>query len=135
MNSPAPLIAIMFIYLWFVLKAGPQYMRHREPFTLVTTIKVYNIFQVIACARFVKKFHALGFNFRFTWQCVNELKAGFEEETYNEMWWFLMLRSFELIETVFFVLRKRQKQVSALHVYHHLSTMVLLWLYLKYSAG
>jgi hypothetical protein len=56
-------------------------------------------------------------------------------ETRKKLWWFLMLRLGELIETVFFVLRKKQSQVSALHIYHHISTATLLWLYFKYNAG
>lgn len=135
MGSPFPFLAVFAFYLWFVLKAGPNFMKNRQPFNLSTTIKAYNIFQIVACFWFVTNFHHLGFSFRFTWKCVNKLKPGYEEETHRQMWWFVMLRTVELIETVFFVLRKKQNQVSALHVYHHISTVVLLWLYLKYSAG
>ncbi|XP_070505842.1 very long chain fatty acid elongase F-like, partial [Chironomus tepperi] len=48
---------------------------------------------------------------------------------------FIILRLSELLETVFFVLRKKFKQVSMLHVYHHISTVVLLWIFLLYSGG
>lgn len=47
----------------------------------------------------------------------------------------MMLRLIELIETVIFVLRKKQNQVSPLHIYHHISTVVLLWSFLKYSSS
>lgn len=135
MGSPFTLMVALAVYLWFVVSLGPKLMRNRSPFDLSFTIKAYNIFQVAACFWFVFKFHYLGFSFRYTWKCVDELLPGLEDATYDQMWWFLVLRAFELIETIFFVLRKKWKQISLLHVYHHLSTIVLLWLHFKYSAG
>lgn len=51
------------------------------------------------------------------------------------MWWMYMLKIVELVETVFFVLRKKQNQVSALHVYHHVSMVLLAWIGVKYFPG
>ncbi|CRK92018.1 CLUMA_CG005598, isoform A [Clunio marinus] len=135
MTTPTPLILFITLYLYCVLKIGPAFMNNRKPFSLLKVIRVYNIFQVLACAWFVFKFHSHGFTFRNIWRCVDSLKKGSEIKTMNCMWWFLMLRAFELIETVFFVLRKKQNQVSTLHLYHHISTLALLWLYFKYSSG
>lgn len=39
----------------------------------------------------------------------------------------------EFLDTIFFVLRKRNRQVSFLHVYHHSVTMYFSWLFLKYT--
>jgi elongation of very long chain fatty acids protein 7 len=41
----------------------------------------------------------------------------------------------ELLDTVFFVLRKKQSQVTFLHVYHHSCTMFFSWAYLKFLPG
>lgn len=46
-----------------------------------------------------------------------------------------LLKLVELVETVFFVLRKKQNQVSKLHVYHHVSTVSLAWIMVKYNGG
>lgn len=51
------------------------------------------------------------------------------------MWWMYMLKIVELSETVFFVLRKKQNQVSSLHVYHHVSMVLLAWIGVKYFPG
>lgn len=135
MGSPLPLIVTLAIYLWLVIGAGPKLMQNRNSLDISSVIKVYNIFQVAACTWFVYKFHNLGFSFRNTWKCFDDLKPGFEDVTHKQMWWFLMLRTFELIETIFFVLRKKWNQVTVLHLYHHMSTITLLWLHFKYSAG
>uniref|UniRef100_A0A1B0CFB3 Elongation of very long chain fatty acids protein n=2 Tax=Lutzomyia longipalpis TaxID=7200 RepID=A0A1B0CFB3_LUTLO len=50
----------------------------------------------------------------------------------NITWFVMMCKVIELVDTVFFVLRKKQKQVSVLHVYHHASTLFLCWLAVKY---
>lgn len=135
LKTPFPLITILAVYLWVVLKTGPAFMKNRKPYNISAIIQFYNIFQVAACIYFVTKFCELGFSFKNTWKCVDDLSSGREDETFNRMWWFLMLRILELVETVFFILRKKQSQISALHIYHHISTIVLLWLYFKYSAG
>lgn len=135
MKTPFPFIGIFAVYSVIVLKLAPTYMKNRKPLNITKIIQLYNIFQISACTYFVVKFHDLGFSFQNTWKCENKLVSGRENETFIVLWWFIMLRTLELVETVFFILRKKQNQVSALHIYHHISTIVLLWLFLKYSAG
>nr|XP_012154372.1 PREDICTED: elongation of very long chain fatty acids protein 7-like [Megachile rotundata] len=47
-------------------------------------------------------------------------------------WWYFVGKIIELLDTVFFVLRKKQNQVTFLHVYHHTMTSVFSWCYLKF---
>lgn len=47
----------------------------------------------------------------------------------------MILRILELSETVFFVLRKKQNQLTFLHVYHHVSSILIFWIFFKYSGG
>ncbi|XP_011705586.1 PREDICTED: elongation of very long chain fatty acids protein 4-like [Wasmannia auropunctata] len=51
---------------------------------------------------------------------------------FNIIWWLLLLKLFDYVETCVFVLRKKQNQVSTLHVYHHVSNVTFGWFYLKY---
>lgn len=50
-------------------------------------------------------------------------------------WWYFFSKIVELLDTVFFVLRKKQSQVTFLHVYHHFITAFFSWGYLKYLPG
>lgn len=53
----------------------------------------------------------------------------------NWMWWAMFLKIPELMETVFFVLRKKNNQASFLHVYHHIINFSVMWIAVKYVAG
>lgn len=131
MASPKPLLMTIAIYLLFVIKIGPLYMRDRKPMELKNFIRAYNVFQVIACSYFVKTFVDRGVNFKNTWQCIHHNPYD-TPEAVKIGCMFIMLRIIEFIETVMFVLRKKQNQVSSLHIYHHISTVVLLWLFFNY---
>lgn len=50
-------------------------------------------------------------------------------------WWTLLVKIIDLVETFVFVLRKKDRQISFLHVYHHVTTVLLLWIAVKYFPG
>ncbi|CAO1420817.1 unnamed protein product [Diamesa tonsa] len=138
MSSPYPIVIILSAYLWFVFKAGPQMMANRKAINLKWIIICYNICQIIACSLIVERAHTFGFSFRNTWKCINNTNAPYNSNMIGVFKWTffaVMVRIAELLETIFFVLRKKQNQVSILHVYHHTSTILLLWIFTKYSSG
>lgn len=49
--------------------------------------------------------------------------------------WTLILKTIDLIETGVFVLRKKNNQISVLHVYHHISTVLVTFMCAKYFPG
>lgn len=134
MGSPAPLVLTFVFYLFFVLSVGPRFMQDRKAYKLSGFIRSYNVFQVIACMFFVEWSVNRGTTYKSTWRCTeNQIDPRLVMELCEHTWYFMILRMIELVETVIFVLRKKQNQVSALHIYHHMSTIVLLWIFLKYS--
>jgi elongation of very long chain fatty acids protein 1 len=134
MSSPTPLAVIFLTYFILVSKIGPRFMENRKPMKLTGFTRAYNLYQVIVCAYFIHWGSKKGVTLRETWQC---LKINPESEYFSDIcihfWYFIIFRMSEFIETIVFVLRKKQNQVSVLHIYHHISTVVLLWLYLKFS--
>lgn len=131
------LLAVFGIYLWLVLVFGPEFMKNREPYNVTLLIRLYNAFQVFACSAFVIRAHQLGLSFKYLWQCERflwlsdlnrlELRIGF--------WMFLLLRIVEFVETIFFVVRKKQKQASFLHIFHHIGSVLMAWLFIVSGAG
>lgn len=51
------------------------------------------------------------------------------------VWIYYMAKIIELLDTVFFVLRKKTSQVSFLHVYHHTLMPICAFIGVKYLAG
>lgn len=45
-----------------------------------------------------------------------------------------MLKILDYVETCVFILRKKNNQVSGLHLYHHVSTLLFSWIGVRYFA-
>ncbi|CAG7786302.1 unnamed protein product, partial [Allacma fusca] len=50
-------------------------------------------------------------------------------------WWFFFSKIIDTFDTIFFILRKKNSQVTFLHVYHHGSMILNWWLGAKYTPG
>lgn len=48
---------------------------------------------------------------------------------------YFLLKLIDLMDTVFFVLRKKTNQISFLHLYHHTGMVILTWNATKFFAG
>ncbi|KYN02229.1 Elongation of very long chain fatty acids protein 4 [Cyphomyrmex costatus] len=80
-------------------------------------------------------FHDRGFTpSEFTVNLANGSEKWRERdvEMFNLIWMLIFVKLFDYVETVVFVLRKKQNQVSGLHVYHHISNVIFIWYYLTY---
>lgn len=136
MGSPYPLLLIIAGYVLFVCKIGPAYMKHREAFDLKNVSRIYNSWQILACSVFIYVTLTHGYTLAYIWRCSapDEIPMVEKKGIIFLGWLFVMLRMSEFFETVIFVLRKKQSQVSFLHVYHHVTVILLLWITAKYSA-
>ncbi|CAL1678646.1 unnamed protein product [Lasius platythorax] len=132
-SSPFPLMLIIFGYLYFVLYAGPRYMEDRPPYKLKTFISLYDLIQILANLWMVQEHISFGWFSKYGIICSGQ-PPDFPNtlKMFSSIWWLFLLKIFDLIETCLFVLRKKQNQVSNLHVYHHVSNIFFAWLYLKY---
>ncbi|XP_058810232.1 elongation of very long chain fatty acids protein 4-like isoform X2 [Phymastichus coffea] len=131
-------IYVMFAgYLYFVLRCGPRFMEKRPAYSLKTFIKYYNIFQIVYNAWIVYScvkyglFSDIGFGCVF----VDRSTTGVPMDLANLFYWVLLLKIIDMVETVVFVLRKKQRQVSFLHVYHHISTIYITQMSVKFYPG
>ncbi|KAI8428754.1 hypothetical protein MSG28_007438 [Choristoneura fumiferana] len=107
-KSPGPVLMIVALYLLFVLKLGPAFMRKRPAFKLTGTLFAYNAIQVVISLYLVQK-----------------VVFG--------IWLYFAAKVSELLDTVFFILRKKDSQVTFLHLYHHSIMVIGSWGFFKYS--
>ncbi|KAG4079957.1 hypothetical protein HA402_006269 [Bradysia odoriphaga] len=137
MSNPFPTIAILTVYLYFILKWGPNYMRDRKPFNLDTLMIVYNIIQIIACCLLLKQAwtHAYAKGYSLFCEPVDFSMNPDSIEVARGCHAYFLLKIADLLDTVFFVLRKKDNQVSFLHMYHHTGMVALTWTATKFLPG
>uniref|UniRef100_A0A1A9V750 Elongation of very long chain fatty acids protein n=2 Tax=Glossina TaxID=44049 RepID=A0A1A9V750_GLOAU len=137
MSSPGPVLTIVMIYLLFVLKIGPALMKNRKPYNLKTVMIVYNAFQVCysiwMCRRSWRESRITDTLLSKKCEILRTREQSLD--LYSGAWFYFFSKIIDLLDTTFFVLRKKQSQVSFLHVYHHTVTATFSWMYLKYAPG
>lgn len=137
-SNPLPIMLIMYLYHRFVKSWGPAYMANREPYNLKKVIVVYNIVQIILSSYIAIECLTLVYlpGYYSMWcQKINYDDTELERKVVRRVWAYYMVKVLDLVDTIFFVLRKKFNHVSFLHVYHHLGMCLLGFVGTKYVAG
>lgn len=136
-GTPGPLFTILGTYLYFCLYAGPKYMKDRKPFELKNTLIIYNIVQVILSVILVIEGLEGGWRKHYNYRCqpVDYTRNPIAMRMARAVWLYYMCKITELLDTVFFVLRKKQRQITFLHLYHHTLMPICGLIGIKYFAG
>ncbi|XP_034827564.1 very long chain fatty acid elongase AAEL008004-like [Maniola hyperantus] len=136
--SPVPVLTIMFLYHQFVRYWGPAFMANRPAYKLKNVIILYNIVQIflsgllaVQCLRWL---YLPGY-YSLWCQKINYEDTEVERMVIDYVWLYYFIKIVDLLDTVFFVLRKKFSQVSFLHVYHHLGMCLLGYIGTKYVPG
>jgi len=137
MSSPVPILSLTLLYLSSVY-LGTAYMRTRPAFSLKPLIMAYNAALVglsaYMCSEFILSIASIP-NFSFSCQPVDYSSAPEALRLARVNWWFFFSKVIELFDTIFFVLRKKNNQVSFLHVYHHSTAVGIWWVATKFAPG
>lgn len=137
MESPVNMSAILLGYLFFVLYAGPKFMANRKPFQLKEAMIVYNLSLVALSVYIVYEFLMSGWLTGYTWRCdpcdYSDSPQGLRMA--RVAWLFLFSKFIELMDTVFFVLRKKDGQITFLHIFHHSFMPWTWWWGVSYAPG
>ncbi|KAL9978567.1 hypothetical protein ACROYT_G016100, partial [Oculina patagonica] len=136
--TPTPTIALVAIYL-LIVKIGPKVMENRKAFSLRKLLIVYNFALVLLSAWMVYEFIASVLdipNFNLLCQPVSYVRDDPRLTRLARVCYIYYLSKFvEYLDTFFFILRKKNNQVTFLHVYHHASMCVLWWMVCKWIPG
>ncbi|XP_075971069.1 very long chain fatty acid elongase 7-like [Anticarsia gemmatalis] len=119
--SAFQMIGILSTYLYFCTKLGPRLMRDIKPFDLRRVIFFYNLFQIYISS-YIMYLGVKGgwFNgYSFTCQPIDWTENEKSRTMLNAFWWYTVVKLIDLMDTVFFVLRKKDRQISFLHLFHH----------------
>ncbi|NXJ83926.1 ELOV4 protein, partial [Trogon melanurus] len=135
-HSPLP-ITLLFAFYLSVVALGPFYMRKRKPLKLRALLIAYNLTMMTLSSYMFYEFlvtSVLG-NYSYLCQPVDYSRSELGMRMARVCWWFFFSKVIELLDTVFFILRKKQEQVTFLHVYHHGSMLFNWWSGVKYVPG
>ncbi|XP_059053194.1 elongation of very long chain fatty acids protein 4-like [Achroia grisella] len=136
MRNPWPGLVIIGIYLLAVFKWLPEYMKKRAAYDLRVVIAIYNVIQIIGCMYIVYQSLVLGWlnHYRFVCQPVDH-GPNSVEYAWKVCYLYFVIKMMDLLDTVFFILRKKQNQVTFLHVYHHFGMVMVAWGMVKWVPG
>ncbi|KAK8761004.1 hypothetical protein V5799_027729 [Amblyomma americanum] len=100
-------------------------MKNRKPYDGIKPFVIlYNACNVVLNTYFMVTFLSktyVGGGYSFICQGINfEARDENTMSMLNLLWWYLLVRISDFLDTVFFVLRKKYSHVSFLHVVHHM---------------
>ncbi|KAK0052067.1 elongation of very long chain fatty acids protein 4 [Biomphalaria pfeifferi] len=141
LDSPDKMLAMIGLYL-FTVWQGPRWMVPYKPWNIKTTIIVYNFAMVILSSYISLSsvygiYNAGGYSIF----CDEMEKYQFDDASGMKYfyvrvgWLFFISKLIEFLDTIFFVVRKKNNQITFLHVYHHATMTVFTWLGVKFLPG
>ncbi|XP_076440355.1 very long chain fatty acid elongase 7-like isoform X3 [Babylonia areolata] len=136
MDSPLPSFVICLAYFIFVA-LGPSIMKDRKPIEMRRVLVVYNIAMVGMSTFCFVEFLLSGWLAGYTLGCqpVDYSYSPQALRMARVCWWFYFSKFIELLDTVFFIMRKKFSQVTFLHVFHHGIMPISWWFGVKLVPG
>jgi len=135
--TPWPTLCLMALYL-VIVKIGPKMMENRKAWELREVLIVYNFGLVLLSGYMLYEFIASilsmpGFNL---WcEQVKYEDDPRQIRLARVIYIYYLSKFVEYFDTFFFILRKKNNQITFLHVYHHATMCLLWWMVCKWIAG
>lgn len=133
-SGPWHVIALTSVYLYFVKSLGPRLMKNRQPFDLRNVMIFHNTFLVLLNGIGLLIAMA-GTNFgAITLECkpFNPDSSDSTDQILLYLGYTYYISKFiDFLDTIYFVLRKKDSHVTGLHVFHH--TMMPFWCYIFFK--
>ncbi|GFT43131.1 elongation of very long chain fatty acids protein 4 [Nephila pilipes] len=123
-----------FLYVLFVKRLGPSFMKDRKPFDLRTLMIVYNFCIVFAYSASLILLICLSFVSGAVQKLCEPTVITRENYTYwaaTAGWVIYVLKYVEYCDTIFFVLRKKNHLITNLHVIHHAALPIIGWIFIR----
>lgn len=119
------LASLFMAYVYVVKIGGPRFMKGRKPYDgIKPVVIIYNACMVVLNACFMTAFLSrtyMGGGYSLFCQGIDyEARDHITMSLLNLMWWYSLVRIADFLDTLFFVLRKKDSHVSFLHVAHHI---------------
>lgn len=132
-DSPAPTVVYTLIYL-FIVWIGPKMMAKRKAFRLKWLLIPYNLCMAALNYYIAVQLLTASFRLRYSYICepCRQKYTPDELQITNAVWWYYFSKLLEFCDTFFFILRKKDQQLTFLHVYHHATMFSFWWIGIKW---
>ncbi|XP_015911280.1 very long chain fatty acid elongase 4 [Parasteatoda tepidariorum] len=136
MQSPFPTVMLIVLYLCSV-HYGPQLMRSRQPFEMRWILVFYNFAMTFLNLYIGLELLVCAWKQNYNWACqlVDFSSNPYEVRIAKALWWYYFSKLLEFCDTFFFILRKKNNQLTFLHIYHHSTMFGLWWIGVKWVPG
>lgn len=136
MDSVWPTVYLTISYV-LISNVGPKIMEKRKPYDLKLFMIFYNFSMVLLSIYMWVSILIGAIRRQYNWVCTPVSYSTDEEEVRiaGALWWFYFSKFIEYTDTFIFILRKKNNQISFLHVYHHATMFPLWWIGVKWVAG
>ncbi|KAK2179662.1 hypothetical protein NP493_479g01016 [Ridgeia piscesae] len=138
LDSPWLVWFLSVAYLLFVW-LGPKYLRDKKPFDLRTPMIIHNIALVVFSTYMCIEIFLSTWDGKYDYICapynLQTRENPKELRVAKVLYLHFISKSFELLDTVWMVLRKKDKQVTYLHIYHHVLIINCWWWVMKFAPG
>lgn len=139
MGSVWPTIIMCVGYYYFAKIGGPQWMKNKKPMEFKGLMHVYNIFQVGACMYMWISTWKGGWLSRYNWICQDVERDTDPNSPAMLMaatcHYFYLSKLLDFVDTIFFVIRKKEKQMTNLHIIHHTVMPIYTWIGCRWLPG
>lgn len=136
LSSPIPSLIICILYV-IIVQLGQYLMKGREPFQINKILIYYNFLLVICSVYMVYEYLMGGWLFEYGFSCVPVDKSNSPQalRMASVCWVFFISKFVELLDTVFFIMRKKNNQITFLHVFHHGVMPVTMYFGVRFVPG
>ncbi|XP_055038128.1 very long chain fatty acid elongase 2 isoform X1 [Misgurnus anguillicaudatus] len=132
LDSYTPTFFLTITYL-LLIYMGTIYMRNRPAYSLKNVLQLYNFSLTLLSFYMLVELISAVWSAGYRLQCQGLHEAGDADiRVAKVLWWYYFSKLIEFLDTIFIVLRKKNSQISFLHVYHHASMFNIWWCVLNW---
>jgi hypothetical protein len=134
LTNPIHIILIVLSYISFIY-IGKKMMKERKKMELKNFVIFHNFFLVILSLYMGIEMirQAIICNFKLFGNPVDISEKGYPLA--RILWINYLSKIIEFIDTVIMILKKNNRQISFLHIYHHSSICIIGWFVICYAPG
>uniref|UniRef100_A0A0K2UQK4 Elongation of very long chain fatty acids protein n=1 Tax=Lepeophtheirus salmonis TaxID=72036 RepID=A0A0K2UQK4_LEPSM len=139
LGSIWPTLIMSVAYVFMVKIFGPAYMSRKKPVDFKNFMMAYNIVQVASCGWMLRQFWIGGWGTYYNYFCqkvdLDDRPGSRAMIMATSMYWFYMSKLLDFVDTFLFVARKKNSQITTLHVFHHAIMPLYTWMMVRWIPG